>query len=76
MSELKKFYNSQFKQNGMPEFSELSAKQLQELKNTIAFGNWKIQKAVTELNQAFRSYFNSPKHQSFIIACKRIGAIK
>jgi hypothetical protein len=45
MKDLEQFYDEVFKENGMPEFSELSPHHVKALETTLEFRVWKMLKS-------------------------------
>jgi hypothetical protein len=71
ITELKEFYNNYFKDDELPAFEELDAKQLRTLKKSALFASYKGGKALEELREELRNQATKVAHKT-VTAYKRL----
>lgn len=67
MTELRKFYNEEYKMPGTPKFENISEKYLKKMYYGTPFSNWKLRKAIEDLKKTIGekllSEFNKIKNK-------------
>ncbi|MCG7502393.1 hypothetical protein MHM83_10965 [Tenacibaculum sp. Mcav3-52] len=61
MKLLKEYYDKRIKKDGMPEFKELSGRDVTLLRSSIGFAGFQVKKSVEEFHRACRLYVEKHK---------------